>query len=238
MSIAKDPPQTVIRVTENLRSVRRMVRNAAEVAGRDPAEIRILAVSKRHSVDAIRAAAAAGQTAFGENYVQEALAKIDALADLELEWHFIGAIQSNKTRDIAARFDWVHTVDRAKIARRLNEQRPHHAPPLNVCIQVNVDDEPQKAGVDPAELPGLAQLVDELPRLRLRGLMCIPKADESGIPPRGSFAALRRLAAELAAAGIGTDTLSMGMSADIEAAIAEGATIVRIGTAIFGPRPD
>jgi pyridoxal phosphate enzyme (YggS family) len=198
--------------------------------------VQLLAVSKTFPADTVRAAAALGQRAFGESYVQEALEKIAALADLGLYWHFIGPIQSNKTRPIAERFDWVHSVDRDKIARRLSEQRPEALPPLQVCIEVNLGGEATKSGVAPGELAGLARTVAGLPRLRLRGLMTIPEpADDMGLRRR-RFAELRGLLEGLKHDGLEVDTLSMGMSADLEAAVAEGATMVRIGTALFGER--
>jgi pyridoxal phosphate enzyme (YggS family) len=184
----------------------------------------------------VLAAATAGVTDFGENYLQEAVAKMDRLQDLPLHWHFIGAIQANKTRTIAERFAWVHGIDRYGIARRLSEQRPFHAPPLDVCIQVALVAEPGKAGIAEQELAGLAVRVAELPRLRLRGLMCVPPPQRDVGAQRAQFARLRHLRDELNAAGLALDTLSMGMSADFEAAIAEGATQVRIGTALFGAR--
>jgi pyridoxal phosphate enzyme (YggS family) len=204
--------------------------------GRNPDSVRLIAVSKTQPAAAIRAAAECGQTEFGENYLQEALPKLAALADLPLTWHFIGQLQANKTRAIAEHFHWVHTLDRERIAIRLDEQRGAHAPPLNVCIQVRLEDEPGKGGISKTELAPLARKVLELPRLRLRGLMCIP-------PPRAGFEAQRELFAELAQCahelrgqGMPLDTLSMGMSDDLEAAVAAGATCVRIGTAIFGER--
>jgi pyridoxal phosphate enzyme (YggS family) len=185
-------------------------------------------------------AAGAGQTAFGENYLQEAVDKQQAVRalrpDLQLDWHFIGPIQSNKTRPVAEHFDWVHTIDREKIARRLSEQRPTNLPALNICLQVNVSGEASKSGVSPEDLPALAQVVATLPNLRLRGLMAIPEPAADFESQRKPFALLRTLQQQLAAIGIITDTLSMGMSTDMAAAIAEGATIVRIGTAIFGKR--
>lgn len=226
----------MIRVTENLNQVRERLQNAARVAGREPSEIKLLAVSKRHSVAAIEAVAEAGQQDFGENFVAEGLGKIAALAGRDLCWHFIGAIQSNKTRDIAAHYDWVHTVDRLKIARRLSEQRPEDCPPLEVCLQVNVDDEPQKAGVRPAEVAELAEQVARLPGLRLRGLMCLPRVRTDPEAQREPFAALRQLLEALQQQHRTLDTLSMGMTGDLEAAVLEGATIVRVGTAIFGAR--
>lgn len=214
---------------------------AAGAAGRDAQSITLLAVSKRFGPEAVRAAHAAGQRAFGENYVQEGLAKIEALLDLrtDLEWHLIGPLQSNKTRPVAEAFDWVHTVDRLKIAERLAEQRPAWLPPLNLCIQVNVSGEASKSGVAPAELPALARAVAALPaaRVRLRGLMSIPEPAEGLDAQRAPHRVLAGLLRELnAAEGLALDTLSMGMSADLEAAVAEGATIVRVGTAIFGER--
>jgi len=205
-------------------------------AGRDPATVTLVAVTKAKTAESVRLAATAGVTDFGENYLQEALAKMDQLADLPLRWHFIGGIQSNKTRPIAERFDWVHGVDRLNIARRLSEQRPFHAPPLNVCLQVALDPEPTKGGVSPEALASLAADVAGLPRLRLRGLMCVPPPQPEPEAQRPVFARLRVALQELNAGGLKLDTLSMGMSADFECAIAEGATLVRIGTALFGSR--
>ena len=197
----------------------------------------LLAVSKTHPAAAIRDLFALGQRAFGENYWQEAQEKMTALADLPIEWHYIGPLQSNKTRPIAEHFSWVHGVEREKIARRLSEQRPPHLPPLNICLQVNLDGEASKSGVAPAELRALALAVKDLPRLTLRGLMCIPEPREDVAAQRATFRRMGALLAELQAAGIdGLDTLSMGMSEDLEAAIAEGSTLVRVGTAIFGER--
>ncbi len=196
----------------------------------------LVAVSKTFPAASVREAAAAGQRDFGENYLQEALDKLDQTADLPLIWHFIGPIQSNKTRPIAERFDWAHTVDREKIARRLSEQRPEARAPLNVCIEVNVSGEATKSGVAPADVPALARIVAALPRLKLRGLMAIPEPTEDMDVQRRRFATLRELKAALEHDGLALDTLSMGMSADLEAAIAEGATMVRVGTAIFGER--
>jgi len=204
--------------------------------GRDPAEIVLLAVSKTHPAGAIREAASSGQRRFGESYLQEATDKLDALADLELEWHFIGPMQSNKTREIAARFAWVHSVDRLRIARRLSQQRPTTLPPLEVCLQVNISGEPSKSGTTLDALPELARAVAGLPRLRLRGLMAIPAPARDLACQRGQYRHLREARDSLAAQGLALDTLSMGMSDDLEAAIAEGSTLVRIGTAIFGPR--
>ena len=212
------------------------IARAAEAAGRDVAEVRLLAVSKTWPADSVREAAAAGQRAFGENYVQEGAEKVDALAGLGLEWHFIGPLQSNKTRLVANRFAWVHSIDRLKIAERLSAQRDVHLPPLEVCIQVNVSGEASKSGVAPDELPALAHAVAALPRLRLRGLMAIPEPTSDVALQRARFAALRALRDRLNAEGLALDTLSMGMSDDLEAAIAEGSTMVRVGTAIFGSR--
>lgn len=223
-------------ISANLQAVGERIAEAARVAGRDPGEVGLLAVSKTWPAEAVREAAAAGQRAFGENYVQEGVAKADELAALGLEWHFIGPLQSNKTRPVAQHFAWVHSVDRLKIAQRLAEQRDVHLPPLNVCIQVNVSGEGSKSGVAPADLPALARAVAALPRLRLRGLMCIPEPTGDAALQRRRFAELRRLRDDLAADGLALDTLSMGMSHDIEAAVAEGATMVRVGTAIFGTR--
>ena len=200
--------------------------------------VTLLAVSKTFEADAVREAHACGQRRFGENYVQEALDKIAELADLrsQLEWHLIGPLQSNKTRPVAAAFDWVQSVDRLKIAQRLSEQRPADLPPLQVCLQVNISGEASKSGLLPTELLAVAQAVALLPRLRLRGLMAIPEPVADLAAQRAPHRALRELLATLNAAGLALDTLSMGMSADLEAAVAEGATVVRVGTAIFGGR--
>ncbi len=198
--------------------------------------VTILAVGKGQPANMLRAAAPLGLKDFGESYVQEALAKIEALRDLGLTWHFIGRLQANKTRPVAAHFDWVHGVDRLKIAERLSEQRPFHAPPLNVCLQVNIAGELSKGGAAPGELPALAAAVARLPRLKLRGLMCIPPDEDDPALQRHWFAAMRREFEALNASGAGLDTLSMGMSGDFESAIREGATLIRIGTALFGPR--
>ena len=201
--------------------------------GREPATVGLLAVSKTQPAAAIRDAFAAGLRDFGENYLQEALEKQAALTDLPLIWHFIGPIQSNKTRPIAEHFDWVHSVDRLKIAQRLSDQRPAHLPALNICLQVNVSGEDSKSGCSPEELTALARAVVALPNLRLRGLMAIPEPTDDVAAQHAAFARLRQLRDELA---LNLDTLSMGMSHDLEAAIAEGATWVRIGTALFGAR--
>src|ERR1700722_9171063 len=226
------PQNSTLQVNE----VRSRILKAATAAGRDPASVTLVAVSKSQTAESIRLAATAGVTDFGENYLQEALPKMDRLAGLGLRWHFIGAIQSNKTRAIAERFDWVHSIDRLSVARRLSEQRPFHAPPLNLCIQVELVPEPNKGGVAPGEVPLLAARTAELPRVRLRGLMCIAPPQPDVGSERQMFSRLRLLLQELNAKGLGLDTLSVGMSADFESAIAEGATHVRVGTAIFGSR--
>jgi pyridoxal phosphate enzyme (YggS family) len=223
-------------IMANLQAVRDRVAAAALAAGRRADAVAVLAVSKTWPAASVREAAAAGQRAFGENYVQEGGDKIAALAGLGLEWHFIGPLQSNKTRAVAAHFDWVHSIDRLRLAERLSAQRDAAAAPLNVCIQVNVSGERSKSGVAPDAVRDLACAVASLPRLRLRGLMCIPEPSRDEAVLRARFAMLRRLRDELAAHGLALDTLSMGMSDDLEAAIAEGSTIVRIGTAIFGSR--
>ncbi len=223
-------------IESNLQVVRERISAAAREAGRVPGEIALLAVSKTFGAGAVRAAHAAGQFDFGENYVQEATAKIAALSDLPLVWHFIGPIQSNKTRAIAEHFDWVHSVERVKIAQRLAASRPAGRERLDVCLQVNLSGEQSKSGVTPEALPPLADAVRALPRLRLRGLMAIPEPGDDWSLQRRRFAALRRLLEQLNAAGFGLDTLSMGMSRDLEAAVLEGATIVRVGSAIFGER--
>lgn len=212
------------------------VARAAQRHGRDPAAVRVVAVSKRQDAARVRALANAGAHAFGENYLQEARAKMNALGDLDLEWHFIGRLQSNKTRPVATHFDWVHTVDRLRIAERLSAQRPAEMPPLKVLIEVNVSAEASKGGVAPGELAALARAVAALPRLELRGLMCLPAPATGAHEQRRPFARLAALAAALRAEGLALDELSMGTSGDLEAAIAEGATMVRPGTALFGPR--
>ena len=225
-------------LVHNLHAVSQRIALAAQLAGRDPRSVALLAVSKTFPAEDVRAAHAAGQRMFGENYVQESLTKIEALADLRasLEWHFIGPLQSNKTRPVAENFDWVHSVDRLKIAQRLAEQRPAHLPPLNVCLQVNVSGEASKAGVTPAEAAEAAHAIAALPQLRLRGLMSIPEPAETIEAQRAPHRQLRELFERLRADGLELDTLSMGMSGDLEAAVLEGATIVRVGTAIFGAR--
>jgi hypothetical protein len=223
-------------ILSNLQATRVAVAQAAQAAQRGDGEVRLLAVSKTFPAQAVREAYQAGQRAFGENYVQEALDKIDALRDLPLEWHFIGPVQSNKTRVIAENFSWVHGVDRLKIAERLSAQRPVHLPPLNICLQVNVSGEDSKSGVTPSEAEALAVQTAQLPNLKLRGLMAIPAPSDDPAMQRLPFARMRVLLQQLNSRGLQLDTLSMGMSHDYPAAIAEGATIVRIGTAIFGVR--
>ena len=220
-------------IAENIAKVGARIREAAQASQRNFADIGLLAVSKTKPADAIREAHAAGVCDFGENYLQEALEKQTQLADLPLIWNFIGPIQSNKTRPIAEHFDWVHSVDRLKIAQRLSEQRPAHLPALNICLQVNISGEDSKSGCSPEELTALARAVVALPNLRLRGLMAIPEPTDDVAAQHAAFARLRQLRDELA---LNLDTLSMGMSHDLEAAIAEGATWVRIGTALFGAR--
>ncbi|AFK69106.1 YggS family pyridoxal phosphate-dependent enzyme [Pseudomonas sp. DCB_CB] len=220
-------------LADNLSAISARIASAAQAVGRDPASVQLLAVSKTKPASAIREIHAAGVRDFGENYLQEALTKQQALSDLPLIWHFIGPIQSNKTKAIAEHFDWVHSVDRLKIAQRLSEQRPAGLAPLNICLQVNVSGEDSKSGCTPADLPALAKAVAALPNLRLRGLMAIPEPTEDRATQEAAFASLRKLQEGL---GFGLDTLSMGMSHDLEAAIAQGATWVRIGTALFGAR--
>ena len=226
-------------VIDKLGQVQNRIAAACTAAGRPVQSVTLLAVSKTFAADAVREAFAGGQRSFGENYVQEALDKIAALADLrsQLEWHLIGPLQSNKTRPVAAAFDWVQSVDRLKIAQRLSEQRPAGLAPLQICLQVNISGEASKSGLLPAELLAVAQAVAAMPRLRLRGLMSIPEPVADLAAQRVPHRVLRELLAMLNAAGLALDTLSMGMSADLEAAVAEGATLVRVGTAIFGGRP-
>ena len=223
-------------IPDNLQAVTARIAGAARAAGRDPAGVTLLAVSKTHAPALIEEAFGAGQRAFGENYVQEAVEKMDALARLPIEWHLVGPLQSNKTRLVAERFQWVHTVERGKIARRLSEQRPQALPPLEVLLQVNVSGEASKSGVAPSEVAALAQAVAALPRLRLRGLMAVPEPTGDQGLQRARFREVRELYESLRKGGLALDTLSMGMSDDMEAAIAEGSTMVRIGTAIFGER--
>ena len=223
-------------VAHNLSAVRARIAAAAARAGRAPESVRLLAVSKTQPPEAVAAARQAGQRDFGENYLQDASPKLDAFTGQDLCWHFIGQLQSNKTREIAARFQWVHTLDREGIARRLSDQRPAALPPLEVCIQVNVSGESRKGGVRPERLPALAEMVAALPRLKLRGLMSIPAEHADEAQQRAPHRQLREMLESLNARGFNLDTLSMGMTSDLEAAVLEGSTLVRIGTAIFGPR--
>ncbi|MDR2189259.1 MAG: YggS family pyridoxal phosphate-dependent enzyme [Azonexus sp.] len=223
-------------IANNLQAVLVRIAHACRLAGRSADDVRLLAVSKAWPTDSVLAAAAAGQRAFGESYVQEALAKMNATHDAGLEWHFIGPLQSNKTQKVAEHFAWVHAIDRVKLAERLSAQRPAALPPLQVCVQVNVSGEASKSGCRPEAALALCQAVAALPRLSLRGLMTIPQPTDDPAAQRAAFGRLRRLQEQLCAAGLPLDTLSMGMSDDLEAAIAEGATIVRVGTAIFGER--
>jgi pyridoxal phosphate enzyme (YggS family) len=227
-------------IAGNLQAVEATIQTACNAASRPRSTVQLLAVSKTFPAEAVLEAAACGQRAFGENYLQEGVDKIAAVAkalpDTRLEWHFIGPIQSNKTRPIAANFDWVHTVERLKIAQRLSEQRPLDLGPLNICLQVNISGEASKSGIPPEELPALAQAVAALPNLRLRGLMAIPEPQDDPELQRVPFARLRELAQAIVKSGIHLDTLSMGMSGDMRAAVLEGATIVRVGSAIFGAR--
>lgn len=230
-------PGNSVPLGQRLSLVRSRIADAERRFDRAAGSVRLLAVSKTQPAEAIRAAFGEGQPAFGENYLQEALAKQTELTDLAIEWHFIGPIQGNKAKSIAQHFDWVHSVDRIRVAERLAANRGEEQPPLNVLLQVNVSGEESKSGIAPEELPALAAAVADLPRLRLRGLMCIPAPADDLEQQRQPFRLLRRLRDELSSAGYRLDTLSMGMSDDLEAAIAEGSTLVRIGTAIFGPRP-
>jgi pyridoxal phosphate enzyme (YggS family) len=227
-------------IVANMQAVQRRIADAAASVLRDPAEITLLAVSKNFPAEAVAEAARAGQTAFGENYVQEAvekMANVRMLApELLLEWHFIGPVQSNKTRTIAENFDWVHAVDRVKIAQRLSDQRPSAKGKLNICLQINISGEASKSGVMPNEAVALAQEIAGMPHLCLRGLMAIPEAQSDPVRQRAPFQRMRELFEAIRTKGMHLDTLSMGMSGDLEAAIAEGATLVRIGTAIFGKR--
>lgn len=227
-------------ISQNLQAVHQRIAESAKLAGRQADTVDLLAVSKTWGADAVIEAAEAGQQSFGENYEQEALAKMLAVQaarpDLKLEWHFIGPIQSNKTRSIAAHFDWVHAVDRERIARRLSDQRPDGKPPLNVCIQVNISGEDSKSGVAPEDVAQLAAAIANLPKLRLRGLMAIPEPEDDPAKQQAPFRKMQALFQSLRGGGFDIDTLSMGMSDDMGPAIAEGATMVRVGTAIFGQR--
>ena len=223
-------------VANRLGALRRRIGELERRWGRAEGSVRLLAVSKTKSAEAVREAFEAGQRDFGENQLQDALGKLDPLSELPLSWHFIGHVQSNKTRDIAARFDWVQSIDRERVAVRLNDHRPARLPPLNVCIQVNISDETSKSGLAPEAAPALARRILALPRLRLRGLMAIPRSEPDFGAQRRPFGRMRELLGALELDGSDVDTLSIGMTDDMEAAIAEGATMVRIGTAIFGPR--
>lgn len=228
-------------IEKNIAAVKARIENSAACAGRNASALQLLAVSKTRNSEEIKIAVSLGIKAFGENYVQEALDKINNLKSLKLEWHFIGPLQSNKTKQVAENFNWVHTVDRLKIAKRLNDQRPEHLGPLNICLQINIDNEPTKSGVIPNQACELALSLHQLPNLRLRGLMAIPKAQTSREKQRQPFKELRLLQDEINRQLDNSqklDTLSMGMSGDIEAAIQEGSTILRVGTDIFGPRTD
>ncbi len=226
----------MIGVTENLALIKDLLASAAKAAGREPGTVKLLGVSKKQPLSKILAAADAGLVDFGENFVQEGVDKIAQTRDRDLTWHFIGHLQNNKTRVVAEYFDWVHTIDNLKTARRLSEQRPAALAPLKICLQVNVDNEAEKSGIDFDHLPELATAICELPNLTLRGLMCLPMQRDEFDEQREPFARLRQMAESLRSFGIETDTLSMGMSGDYRAAIMEGATIVRIGTALFGER--
>ncbi|MBR6000765.1 MAG: YggS family pyridoxal phosphate-dependent enzyme [Oxalobacter sp.] len=227
-------------IKESLKAVKQQLASAAQQCARNPEDVKLLAVSKTKPVDAILEAVDAGQMAFGENYEQEGVAKIQAIKelrpDLKLEWHFIGPVQGNKTRAIATNFDWVHAVDRERIAKRLSDQRPAGMPPINICIQVNISGEASKSGVTPQEVLPLAKAISAYPNLRLRGLMAIPEPVDDPAKQHEPFKAMKALLGQLQENGFDVDTLSMGMSADMVPAIEEGATVVRIGTAIFGAR--
>lgn len=222
-------------IQQRLNLVLDQIHAAEDKYQRPRGSVRLLAVSKTWPLEDVLEAAAAGQHCFGENYVQESISKIDDCAE-KLEWHFIGHLQSNKSREIATRFDWIHSVDRFKLAKRLSKQRPAELPPLNICLQVNIDNEPSKSGFLASEIPELAEQISQLPNLKLRGLMAIPAPSDSVEQQRATFRLVATLQQQLIEQGMKLDTLSMGMSGDMEAAIAEGATIVRVGTAIFGSR--
>lgn len=226
----------MVNLENNIAELRKRIRKAAENCARDAGSVELLAVSKTKPAELVRSAYNLGLRRFGENYLQEALDKQSRLKDLDIEWHFIGPVQSNKTRAIAEHFDWIQSLDRRKIAQRLSEQRPAGMRALNCCIQVNIDDEASKAGVPPAGVEALAEEIRQLPGLKLRGLMAIPRATEDPLEQRHSFARMRRLFEDLQARDPAVDTLSMGMSGDLEAAIAEGASLIRVGTALFGKR--
>jgi pyridoxal phosphate enzyme (YggS family) len=223
-------------ICDQLKSIRKQISTAEHTYAREPASVQLLAVSKTKPASAIEEAYACGQRAFGENYAQELLEKAEALKDLDIEWHYIGPLQSNKTKIIAEHAGWMHSIDREKIARRISEQRSSALPPLNICLQVNISGEESKSGVSPDELPALAHAVSRLPNIRLRGIMALPAPSPDIGEQRAAFAAVRGLFEQLRREGLDIDTLSMGMTGDLEAAIAEGSTMVRIGTAIFGAR--
>jgi len=227
----------VTQITDHLASIRRRIESVLARSDRKATAVTIVAVSKRQTADAIADAAAAGLTQFGENYLQEGLEKITAVANPAIDWHFVGRVQSNKTRSIAKSFSWVQTIDQKRIAERLNAQRPDHLDPLNVLVQMNLDQEPQKAGIGTDELLPLAEHISRLSRLHLRGVMAMPPADQSPSEKRASFLALAAEAGRLKSHGFDIDTISMGMSSDFELAIECGSNCVRLGTAIFGPRP-
>jgi pyridoxal phosphate enzyme (YggS family) len=237
-ALTRDTQRIMAMIADNVNEVHTRIAAACTAAGRDVRSVTLLVVSKTFGPDAVREAVAAGEHRFGENYVQEGLDKIAALADLRerIEWHLIGPLQSNKTRAVAEHFDWVHSIDRLKIAQRLSEQRPAHLPPLQLCLQVNISGEASKSGLAPSEVAGVAQAVAALPRVRLRGLMAIPEPAGDLQAQRAPHRALRTLMRGLQDQGLELDTLSIGMSADLEAAVLEGATLVRIGSAIFGAR--
>jgi len=228
----------ILDIANNLAALRRRIAQACAASGRNPDSVGLVAVSKTFNSEAVRAAHEAGQRRFGENYLQEALAKQSELGSIDAEWHFIGPIQANKTRDIATHFDWVHSVDRLKIAQRLSDQRPPQLPPLQICVQVNISGEASKSGCLPAAAAELCAAVAQLPRIQLRGLMAVPAPVSAGGDAHGPFRELQALFREIQGAqGLGFDTLSAGMSGDLEAAIAEGSTLVRVGSALFGARP-
>ncbi|MEQ8206175.1 MAG: YggS family pyridoxal phosphate-dependent enzyme [Woeseia sp.] len=235
-SIAKHCEQNVIKVTENLRKIQDLLALETQSAGRPSGSVQLLAVSKRQPLQAVLDAASAGQRDFGENFAQEGIDKMLAADRSDLIWHFIGHLQSNKTRVVAEHYQWVHTVDRLKIAQRLSDQRPDSMGDLNICLQVNIDDEDSKSGLAPDDVAAVAAEVASLPRLKLRGLMCIPAISASAQEQREPFAQMRQLLVNINKSGLELDTLSMGMTADYPAAVQEGATIVRIGTALFGAR--
>jgi pyridoxal phosphate enzyme (YggS family) len=223
-------------ICDHLKAIRLQISDAEHTYKRIDDSVQLLAVSKTKPASAIEEAYTCGQRAFGENYAQELMEKAEALKELDIEWHYIGPLQSNKTRIIAEHADWMHSIDREKIARRISEQRPAHLPPLNICLQVNISGEESKSGVTPEELPALARAISALPGLRLRGLMALPAPSDDPAEQRAAFARVRELFEALQSQGLELDTLSMGMTGDLDAAVAEGSTMVRIGTAIFGAR--